>query len=179
MFGKKKRELEAQIADLAQRLIEKQEECERVTRELDALKERLDLEERTLKELQDACRQKLSDMDGKSRQFEYEHAKIIQETQEESDRQRAELEREIKDNREKAGADLSERVRAFSDNYNYYLSQVKLIMDMLTRAAIKTGESFLTDDRDTTELFRNEMSEGLNSGVFHAPESEKIEEANV
>ena len=132
--------------------IEKEVAQRRSDLQLEVLQRRIDLQ---------------TEIDQKRAELEAELDQKRAELEEELDRKRAELEKELDQQREEAERAIQEKTRAFSDNYNYYLSQLKLVMDMLTRSATRVGERFIVDeDADPTTLFRSEMSSGLNPELF-------------
>lgn len=62
--------------------------------------------------------------------------------------QRAKLEIELRDSRQASQDYVTDSVKTFSDSYNYYLSQVKLLMDTLSDVATQTGEELFTGEND-------------------------------
>jgi len=78
--------------------------------------------------------------------------------------ERHNLENEIRDNR-KANQDyVSNTVKTFSDSYNYYLSQIKLLMDALGDVASRTGEALFADPgEDLKAKFGQQMADKLKS----------------
>ncbi len=132
--------------------IEKEVAQRRSDLQLEVLQRRIDLQ---------------TEIDQKRAELEAELDQKRAELEEELDRKRAELEKELDQQREEAERAIQKKTRAFSDNYNYYLSQLKLVMDMLTRSATRVGERFIVDENaDPTTLFRSEMSSGLNPELF-------------
>ena len=159
MFGKKRRELE-------EKLHLECEAHERDLQELNALRAGLELKERTLVEMQSAFEQRIQEMDEKSRLFAEERAVLIGELQTEIKQKRAALDEEIAKDRVCAEMQLNGKLEAFSNNYNYYLSQLKLIMDILTKASMTAGKSFLyQDEEDTAKLFQSIFNSELEERV--------------
>lgn len=153
MSGAVRRSTELETEILQKRAnIEKEVAQRRSDLQLEVLQRRIDLQ---------------TEIDQKRAELEAELDQKRAELEEELDRKRAELEKELDQQREEAERAIQEKTRAFSDNYNYYLSQLKLVMDMLTRSATRVGERFIVDENaDPTTLFRSEMSSGLNPELF-------------
>ena len=63
-------------------------------------------------------------------------------------KQRAKLEIELRDSRQASQDYVTDSVKTFSDSYNYYLSQVKLLMDTLSDVATQTGEELFNGEND-------------------------------
>lgn len=144
MFGKKKKDLKRQIADLTLRLSEERRAHEADAQELESLRGRIELEERALRELQDACREKLRDMQADAAQ------------------QRAKLEEELSQQRAETERNIQEKIGVFGSNYVFYLGQVGRLMDKLTEAADTAWQEILSSaDADPTEIFRARMSGAL------------------
>ena len=91
-----------------------------------------------LKDLYTRKSQELNDiLEEKEQKFAKEMAK-----------QRAKLEIELRDSRQASQDYVTDSVKTFSDSYNYYLSQVKLLMDTLSDVATQTGEELFTGEND-------------------------------
>lgn len=172
MFGKKRRELEEKL-----RL--EREAHERDLQELKELRANIELKEQTLAEMQSALEHKIQEMNDRSRQFAEERTRLINELQEEIRKKRETLDAEIAKNRACAEMQLNSKLEAFSSNYNYYLSQLKLIMDILTKASVTAGKTFLhQDEKDTAKLFQTIFNSELDErAVFQLPQQARAENA--
>ena len=74
----------------------------------------------------------------------------------------ARLQAEMQARRAQMQQTIEAQVRAFSDTYNYYLSQLRLMMTVITQAAGRTGANFLqTPDVDAGEMLRGYVSDDL------------------
>ena len=141
-------------------------------------KEKIDELSRKLEESEDAALQE------KARQtiVEYEGLKelYIRKNQEiDSVRERTEegfareaaakrhdLEEEIKTNRADNEAMVSETVQTFAGSYQYYLDQVRSLMDALSQAARETGEAlFQGDTANIKERFGTKILEHLQESA--------------
>lgn len=179
MFGSKKvQELEAQLNDLQQRLNQAMSEKEDLSRQLQGANSRIaDLEaqlqdfdlERLKKEtsatkaeyegLRDLYRQKNQDFDDAKDEKEQSFAR-------DQAIQRHNLENEIRDNRQANQDYVTQTVKTFGESYNYYLGQIKLLMDALGKVATQTGEAlFAGENADLKERFGSQMRHTLRSGV--------------
>lgn len=156
----KLQELEAQVSELQSKLDACVQENEKLTQELEAARERIaalealpedglvkclrgealvsKAEYEALKELYARKSQELNSvMEEKEQRFAREMA-----------RQRAKLEIELRDSRQASQEYVTDSVKTFSDSYNYYLNQVKLLMDTLSGVATQTGEDLFTGEND-------------------------------
>ena len=177
MFGSKRiQELESQLRDWKSK-------AERELREKDSLTEKLQDAKKSIADLQ----AKLKDTDlermkeeARSAKAEYEglrdlyaqKIKAFDDSREEEEQkfardaalQRYQLENEIKENRASNEAFVSKTVQTFSESYNYYLNQIKLMMDALGNVAAQTGEAlFSQDTADLKAKFGQKMVEKLRS----------------
>ncbi len=177
MFGSKKVEgLEAQIRNLKDQLESEKKENERLNSNLSSAR-------RKITELE----QKLTDTDFEalkaeqaSVKAEYEglrdmYTKKIQafeNSKEEEERafarkaalDRFNLDNEIKENRQANQDYVVQTVRTFSDTYNYYLNQIKVLMDALGNVATQTGQALFSDPADDLKTnFGLRMADQLKS----------------
>ncbi len=166
MFGKKN-------TDLEQQLCREREAHARDIEELEALRGRLEPEQQELKKLQDACRKELRELEELKCAFEEAQASRAQALDlEEKQRQEA-FDAELLLRKKETEENIHKNVTALSDNYSYYLSQLKLLMDILTKVSITVGKSFLTQEGvDTAELFREMVNDEIDPGTFLRTEHE-------
>ncbi len=152
--------LEAQVSELQGKLDACAQENEKLTQALEAARARIaalealpedgllkclrdeaevsKAEYEALKELYARKAQELtSAMEEKEQKFAREVA-----------RQRAKLEIELRDSRQASQDYVTDSVKTFSDSYNYYLNQVKLLMDTLSGVATQTGEDLFSGEND-------------------------------
>ena len=79
--------------------------------------------------------------------------------------QRHNLENEIRDNRQANQDYVAKTVRTFGQSYNYYLSQIRTLMDALSSVAAQTGETlFSGENADLRDRFGTQMQEYLEAG---------------
>ena len=80
--------------------------------------------------------------------------------------QRHSLENEIRDHRQANQEYVASTVKTFSESYNYYLNQIKTLMDALGKVATRTGEAlFEAENADLKDHFGRQMVEELKSGL--------------
>ena len=80
--------------------------------------------------------------------------------------QRYYLENEIRENKQENQVYVRDTVQKFSDSYNYYLNQIKLLMDALGEVAIQTGQNLFSEidaGRDLKGLIGQNMAAKLQS----------------
>ena len=177
MFGKEKLQaLEAKIGELKKKLQDSLKEKDELKKELEASRKQIsDLQakwdatdlEQTRKQmeasiaeyegLKDLYNRKINEFnstrDGKEQEFA-RHAAL----------ERHNLENEIKDNREANQEYVSSTVKAFGESYNYYLNQIKMLMDALGDVASKTGEAlFAGGNEDLKARMGQQMAEKLKA----------------
>ena len=178
MFGKK------QITSLESEVQELQSKLNQVIQENGSLKEQLDAANRQISrleaQLQDYDAEKARE-EALSLKAEYEGLRELykQKNQEFDDSieekeqtfardqaiQRHNLENEIRDNRQANQDYVAETVRTFGQSYNYYLGQIKTLMDALSRVAAQTGETlFSGENADLKDRFGTQMQEYLKAG---------------
>lgn len=159
--------LEAQVAELqgkldacAQENVRLTQENEKLTQELEAARERAATlealpEDGLLKCLRDEALVSKAEYEAlkelytrKSQELNAAMEEKEQKFAREMARQRAKLEIELRDNRQASQEYVTDSVKTFSDSYNYYLNQVKLLMDTLSDVATQTGEDLFTGEND-------------------------------
>ena len=109
--------------------------------------------------LKDLYSRKISDFDNSKEEQEQAFAR-------EAALQRHSLENEIRDNRQANQDFVASTVKTFSESYNYYLNQIKTLMDALGNVAARTGSAlFEAGNGDLKEHFGLQMVEELKSGL--------------
>lgn len=177
MFGSAKlQNLEARIHSLESQLqqevqeklsaLQKLENAQQKVAELEARLADTDLEQ--LKEdaraskaefegLKDLYAQKIQAFDSSKEDQEQAFAK-------EAALKRHNLENEIRDNRQANQDYVSSTVKTFSESYNYYLNQIKLLMDALGDVASRTGEAlFAGSNEDLKAKIGQQMADKLKA----------------
>lgn len=85
---------------------------------------------------------------------------------EETAQKRASLDEEIRSCRQANQKYVTSSVKAFAESYNYYLNQIKLLMDTLSAVATQTGEKlFAGDNGDLKARIGHQIQERLTSGA--------------
>ena len=189
MFGSGKIQmLQSQLRDAEDRL-------DKVTREKDSLAQQLSaanakiaqlesqLEDFDLEQLKEQAKASHAEYEGlkelyarKVKEFDDTKEEKEQAFARESALSRHNLENEIRDNREANRAYVSGTVRQFSESYNYYLNQIKLMMDALGDVAARTGEKLFSGIDESQNLMLSigqEMSEKLNAETDGLRDEEK------
>ena len=184
MFGKKQiQALESQLQDVQAQLSQATKENSSLTEQLEAANRRIaSLEE----QLQDFDLEKATE-EALAMKAEYEGLRELykQKNQEFDDSreekeqtfardqaiQRHNLENEIRDNRQANQEYVAKTVRTFGQSYNYYLSQIKTLMDALSNVAAQTGETlFAGENADLQDRFGTQMQEYLKAGESESGE---------
>lgn len=178
MFGKKQiQALEAEVQSLQTQLAQ-------MTREKTSLGEQLDAANRRIADLE----AQLQDFDleqaraeAQAIKAEYEGLRELyrqknqafDDAREEKEQsfardqaiQRHNLENEIRDNRQANQDYVARTVRTFGQSYNYYLGQIKSLMDALSNVAAQTGETlFIGENTNLRDRFGTKMQEYLKAG---------------
>ena len=106
------------------------------------------IEECELTELKDKAKQTIVEYEGlkkhyiqKTRELEDTRAEVEESFAKEAAVKRHDLAEEIRTSRENNQNMISETIRTFSGSYMYYLDQIRVLMDALSRAAKETGET--------------------------------------
>ena len=81
--------------------------------------------------------------------------------------ERHSLENEIRDNRAASQDHVRSTVKSFSESYQYYLSQIKLMMDALGDVAARTGETLFSGEGggDLKTRFGQQLAEKIRADV--------------
>lgn len=159
MFGSKKiQELESQLSSANGKLEQANKEKEELKSSLEAAQSKISELEAKLSNtnaLEKQARATIAEYEGlkdlysrKIDEFESSREEKEQEFARHSAIQRFDLENEIKENREANQNYVSETVKTFSDSYNYYLNQIKLLMDALSDVASHAGEVLFSEPND-------------------------------
>ncbi len=182
MFGKKQiQELEAQLQTTREELNQAtsenaslREQLEAANRQIAALKDQLhdfDLEKE--KEATAALKAEYEGLRNLYRQKNQEFDDSKEEKEQTFARdqaiQRHNLENEIRDNRQANQDYVANTVRTFGESYNYYLNQIKVLMDALGSVAAQTGEAlFSQENADLKARFDSQMRGALKSSSVGA-----------
>ncbi|MBR1559619.1 MAG: hypothetical protein IJ646_05190 [Clostridia bacterium] len=179
MFGSKKiQELERQLNELQQKFNATTSERDDLSQKLAAAGDRIaDLENQLndfdLARLKEEARAMKAEYEGlrdlyKQKNQEFDDAKEEKEQTFARDQaiQRHNLENEIRDNRQANRDYVTSTVKTFGESYNYYLNQIKLLMDALGNVASRTGEAlFSGDNADLKASFGSKMRDSLRTGM--------------
>lgn len=179
MFGSKKiEELEARVRELTESLSKQQAENAELTQQLDSAKSRIaDMEAQLmdfdLAQAKEEARASRAEFEGlkdlytrKNREFDEYKEEEEQRFARDQALQRHNLENEIRDNRQANQEYVANTVKTFGESYNYYLNQIKVLMDALGNVATRTGAAlFSGESADLRSSFGNQMRDLLKSGV--------------
>ena len=171
--------LELQRQEDQQKLDSRAEDNEKLTQELEAERGKVSELKTELSKFDDAKR--LME-DAQNSKDEYECLKELYVTKRqefdnsmeekekafaaETAQQRAILDKEIRDNRQANQKYVTSSVKAFAESYNYYLNQIKLLMDTLSAVATQTGENlFSGENGDLKARIGHQIQERLTSGT--------------
>ena len=177
MFGSKTKELSGLLANTKMDL-------ERMTEEKKALEKELSQTKGKLKELEDLvgnsdirsleakAKATIAEYEGLKEMYNnkirtFEDSRIEEESNfaREAALQRHNLENEISDNRQASQEFVASTVTAFSETYNYYLNQIKVLMDALSQVAKETGETLFQGDPETLKVnFSQRLADALKTG---------------
>lgn len=125
--------------------------------DLDALKEETRATKAEYEGLKELYAKKIQAFDAAKEEKEQDFAR-------EAALARHNLENEIRDNRQANRDYVRSTVKTFSDSYNYYLDQIKILMDALGNAAAQTGEMlFMASNEDLKTKFGQQVAYKLQS----------------
>ncbi len=177
MFGIGKTQgLEAKISELKEKL-------EQALRDNDSLKKNLESARNHISELETKLAETESEQlkrqlqssiaeyeglkelyTGKIQEFNSTHEEKEQEFARHQAVERYNLENEIADNRQANQDYVSNGVRTFSESFNYYLHQIRLLMDALGDVATRTGETLFSEPNDDLKAkIGQQMAEKLKA----------------
>lgn len=161
MFGSSKiRNLEDQLSNLNEKLQQTVQERDSLRQQLEAARQRIgemenQLRDTDLEQLKDQEKATIAEYEGlkdlyarKIQAFDASKEEQEQAFAREAALQRHNLENEIRDNRQASQDYVSSTVKTFSESYNYYLNQIKLLMDALGDVAARTGEALFSESND-------------------------------
>jgi chromosome segregation ATPase len=193
MFGSKKiQELEARVAELTESLSKQQEENASLTQQLESAKSQIagmeaQLNDFDLEQAKEEAKASRAEYEGlkelysrKTREFDEFKEGEEQRFARDQALQRHNLENEIRDNRQANQEYVANTVKTFGESYNYYLNQIKVLMDALGNVAARTGAAlFQGENADLRSSFGHQMRDLLKSGVeaFDDDEEKLVVEA--
>lgn len=179
MFGSKKiQELESQLNSVKEELSQVTAQRDELTRQLEDAQRKISemdaqLNDFDLAREREEARASKAEYEGlkelytrKNKEFDDAKEGEEQSFAREQALKRHNLENEIRDNRQANQDFVSETVRTFGESYNYYLNQIKVLMDALGDVATRTGETlFAAGNEDLKARFGDRMRDTLKSGV--------------
>jgi len=193
MFGSKKiQELEDRVRELTESLSRQQSENATLTQQLDTANSRVremeaKLNDFDLERAKEEAKASRAEFEGlkdlytrKNREFDEYKEEEEQRFARDQALQRHNLENEIRDNRQANQDYVTSTVKTFGESYNYYLGQIKVLLDALGNVATRTGETlFAGGNADLRASFGHQMRDLLKSGVdaFADDEEELVVEA--
>ena len=175
MFGKGKiKELENQLTAMKQKLESAVREKTDLDAQLKSAKDKItELEQKLvdtdLNDLKEKARKTIVEYEGlkdlyqkKNQELDASREGIEEGFAREAAMKRSDLADEIQSQREDNQTMVSETVKTFAGSYQYYLDQVRTLMDALSQAAKETGESlFSGDTQNIKERFGAKVLEHL------------------
>ena len=154
MFGSGKiKELEARLSSMRNKLDSVEKEKKDALQQLTDAKGRIQDLERQLAEsegteLKNQARKTIVEYEGlkdlymqKNRELDESRESVEEGFAREAATKRHDLEEEIRTNREDNQTMVTETVKTFAGSYQYYLDQIRVLMDALSQAAKETGDS--------------------------------------
>ena len=179
MFGSKKiQELEARLSELQGKLDAESSEKSSLAQQLESANGKIaeleaQLNDFDLERLKEEAKTSRAEYEGlrelyarKNREFDENVEAEEENFAREQAIKRHNLENEIRDNRQANEDYVSNTVKTFSESYNYYLNQIKVLMDALGDVATRTGEALFSGENDDLKArFGNQMREVLKSGT--------------
>ena len=193
MIGSKKiQELEDKVRELTESLSRQQSENASLTQQLDTASSRIREMEAQLKDFdleraREEAKASRAEFEGlkdlytrKNREFDEYKEEEEQRFARDQALQRHNLENEIRDNRQANQDYVTSTVKTFGESYNYYLGQIKVLLDALGNVATRTGETlFSGGNANLRASFGHQMRDLLKSGVdaFADEEEELVVEA--
>ena len=179
MFGSKRiQELEAQLSELQSKLSKETAEKSELAQSLESANRRIsELEEQLndfdLEQLKADASASRAEYEGlkdlytrKNREFDESREQAEQDFARDAALQRHNLENEIRNNRQANRDYVTSTVKTFGESYNYYLNQIKLLMDALGDVATRTGEALFNGENDDLKSrIGSQMRDALKSGT--------------
>lgn len=177
MFGSGKiKELEARLSSMRNKLDSVEKEKKDALQQLTDAKGRIQDLERQLAEsegteLKNQARKTIVEYEGlkdlymqKNRELDESRESVEEGFAREAASKRHDLEEEIRTNREDNQTMVTETVKTFAGSYQYYLDQIRVLMDALSQAAKETGDSlFAGDQPNIKEVFGSRIREHLQN----------------
>ncbi len=188
MFGSKKiQELEDKVRELTESLSKQQSENASLTQQLDSASSRIremeaQLKDFDLEQAKEEAKASRAEFEGlkdlytrKNREFDEYKEEEEQRFARDQALQRHNLENEIRDNRQANQDFVTGTVKTFGESYNYYLGQIKVLLDALGNVATRTGETlFSGGNADLRASFGHQMRDLLKSGVDAFDDGEEL-----
>ena len=178
MFGSRSKELSSMLLTVKLDLEKANEEKAKLEKELGYSKGRVkELEAKiadsSIPDLEEAMKVSIAEYEGlkklyeeKIREFEETRVKKEQEFAREAALARHNLENEIAGNRHDNENFVADTVNSFSETYNYYLNQIKVLMDTLGQVAQQAGKSLFQGDVEALKAnFSQQLVDALKSGT--------------
>lgn len=179
MFGSKKiQELEARLSELQGKFDAESSEKTTLAGQLERANARIaeleaQLNDFDLERLKEEAKSSRAEYEGlrelyarKNREFDENVEQEEQNFAREQALKRHNLENEIRDNRQANQDYVASTVKTFGESYNYYLNQIKVLMDALGSVAARTGEAlFSGENGDLKARFGSQMRDVLKSGA--------------
>ena len=166
--AKEKTDLEQQLAAAKRRAAEL--EAQLADTDLEQLKEEVRSSKAEFEGLKELYAKKIQAFDNTKEEKEQEFAR-------QAAIERYNLDNEIRDNRQANQEYVRKTVQTFGESYNYYLSQIKLLMDALGDVASRTGEAlFAEPTEDLKAKFGEQMVDKLriDTGTLRSDDGDKL-----
>ena len=177
MFGSKAKELESLLVSTKLELEKATEEKKKLEKDLASVKGELKqmkdmVNNSDAAKLEAKAKETIAEYEGlkemynqKIRSFDDSKEESEQSFAREAALKRHHLDNEIADTKQASQQFVSETVSTFSETYNYYLNQIKVLMDALSQVAVETGKTLFAHDADNLKVnFSQQMAETLKSG---------------
>lgn len=164
MFGSKAKELESLLVSTKLELEKATEEKKKLEKDLASVKGELKqmkdmVNNSDAAKLEAKAKETIAEYEGlkemynqKIRSFDDSKEESEQSFAREAALKRHHLDNEIADTKQASQQFVSETVSTFSETYNYYLNQIKVLMDALGDIAIHTGAALFTEEYDGRNL---------------------------
>ncbi len=178
MFGSRSKELSSMLLTVKLDLEKANEEKAKLQKELDYSKSRVkELEGKiagsSIPDLEESMKVSIAEYEGlkklyeaKIKEFEDSRVKREQEFAREAALARHNLENEIAGNRRDNENFVADTVNNFSETYNYYLNQIKVLMDALGQVAQQAGKTLFQGDVEALKAnFSQQLVDALKSGT--------------
>ena len=164
---REKTDLEQKLASAASRISEL--ESRLADSELEQLKEEVRTSQAEYEGLKDLYTRKFKEFNDTREEKEQEFAR-------EAAVERHNLEKEIHGSRQSNQDYMSGAVKHFTESYNYYLNQIKLLMDALGDVAAHTGETLFAEPREDLKV---SMGQEMAAKLQTATASLRSEESGL